>query len=210
MDGPKPMRELTRIREERGLSQQALADASGVNKATINQIERGRRSPNLETLEKLAGALAVEMADFFPKAQASLLLESAQRSEGGGSGRDVPHYTAFEAFGRALASGWEEDLQEWDEKMPEGKWADSWDFARLVQWAIEIAGTKGVYQAVVREMGTPLRTELADTMQLLDEANRAAIKKVLRAYEPAKTFEEFQQIWKANDLDALASEAERR
>jgi transcriptional regulator with XRE-family HTH domain len=72
MDEPKPMRELTRIREERGLSQQGLADASGVNKATINQIERGRRSPNLETLEKLTGALAVEMADFFPKAQASL------------------------------------------------------------------------------------------------------------------------------------------
>jgi transcriptional regulator with XRE-family HTH domain len=75
MDGAKPMKELTRIREERGLSQQGLADASGVNKATINQIERGRRSPNLETLEKLAGALAVEMADFFPKAQARLPLD---------------------------------------------------------------------------------------------------------------------------------------
>ncbi len=75
MDEPKPMRELTRIREERGLSQQGLADASGVNKATINQIERGRRSPNLETLEKLAGALAVEMGDFFPKAQAPLPLD---------------------------------------------------------------------------------------------------------------------------------------
>jgi transcriptional regulator with XRE-family HTH domain len=72
MDEPKPMRELTRIREEQGLSQQGLADASGVNKATINQIERGRRSPNLETLEKLASALVVEVADFFPKAQAEL------------------------------------------------------------------------------------------------------------------------------------------
>ena len=83
MDEPKPMRELTRIREERGLSQQGLADASGVNKATINQIERGRRSPNLETLEKLAGALAVEVADFFPKAQAPLpdFEEAGQRRE---------------------------------------------------------------------------------------------------------------------------------
>jgi transcriptional regulator with XRE-family HTH domain len=83
MDEPKPMRELTRIREERGLSQQGLADASGVNKATINQIERGRRSPNLETLEKLAGALAVEVAEFFPKAQAPLpdFEEAGQRRE---------------------------------------------------------------------------------------------------------------------------------
>ena len=72
MDGPKPMKELTRIRQERGLSQQRLADTSGVNKATINQIERGRRSPNVETLEKLAAALGAEVADFFPKAEAPL------------------------------------------------------------------------------------------------------------------------------------------
>jgi transcriptional regulator with XRE-family HTH domain len=72
MDEPKPMTELTRIREECALSQQGLADASGVNKATINQIERGRRSPNARTLEKLAAALGVEIGDFFPLAQAPL------------------------------------------------------------------------------------------------------------------------------------------
>jgi transcriptional regulator with XRE-family HTH domain len=68
------MEELTRIRTDRGWSQQQLADESGVNKATINQIERGRRSPNIETLTKLAAALSVEVADFFPKAQAPLPL----------------------------------------------------------------------------------------------------------------------------------------
>jgi transcriptional regulator with XRE-family HTH domain len=72
MDEPKPMTELTRIRDQRGLSQQGLADASGVNKATINQIERGRRSPNARTLEKLAAALGVEMGEFFPLAQTPL------------------------------------------------------------------------------------------------------------------------------------------
>ena len=66
------MEELTRLRVERGWSQQRLADESGVNKATINQIERGRRSPNVETLEKLASALGVGVADFFPKAQPPL------------------------------------------------------------------------------------------------------------------------------------------
>jgi transcriptional regulator with XRE-family HTH domain len=66
------MEELTRLRVERGWSQQRLADESGVNKATINQIERGRRSPNVETLEKLANALGAGVADFFPKAQAPL------------------------------------------------------------------------------------------------------------------------------------------
>jgi transcriptional regulator with XRE-family HTH domain len=71
----KPMRALTQVRRERGLSQQGLADASGVNKATINQIERGRRSPNVETLEKLAEALSVEVADFFPKVEPRLPFE---------------------------------------------------------------------------------------------------------------------------------------
>jgi transcriptional regulator with XRE-family HTH domain len=73
------MEELTRIREDLGWSQQKLADESRVNKATINQIERGRRSPNVETLEKLAGAMGREIGDFFPKAQASLpLFEDAE------------------------------------------------------------------------------------------------------------------------------------
>jgi transcriptional regulator with XRE-family HTH domain len=76
------MEELTRMRAERGWSQQRLANASGVNKATINQIERGRRSPKVETLEKLAAALRAEVADLFPKAQAPLpnLFDGQRRS----------------------------------------------------------------------------------------------------------------------------------
>ncbi len=73
------MQELTRIRNERGWSQQKLSDVAKVNKATINQIERGRRSPNVETLEKLAAALGVELGDFFPKAQAPLPLKEGER-----------------------------------------------------------------------------------------------------------------------------------
>ncbi len=73
------MQELTRIRNERGWSQQRLADESGVNKATINQIERGRRSPNVDTLAKLAAALRVEIGDFFPKAQAPLPEQGERR-----------------------------------------------------------------------------------------------------------------------------------
>ena len=71
------MQELTRIRNERGWSQQKLSDVAKVNKATINQIERGRRSPNVETLEKLATALGVELGDLFPKVQARLPLDAA-------------------------------------------------------------------------------------------------------------------------------------
>lgn len=69
------MEELKRLRTERGWSQQRLADESGVNKATINQVEQGKRTPGIHTLERLAAAMDVEIGDFFPKAQAPLPLE---------------------------------------------------------------------------------------------------------------------------------------
>lgn len=94
------MEELTRLRVERGWSQQRLADEAGVNKATINQIERGRRSPNVETLEKLADALGAGVADFFPKAQGSLFENPEQRP--------APSL-AWAAYINDLAT----DLEEW-------------------------------------------------------------------------------------------------
>jgi len=69
------LEELRRIREEAGLSQAQLARESGVDRATINKIEQGKRSPSIATLESLSRVLAVEVADFFPKAQAPLPLE---------------------------------------------------------------------------------------------------------------------------------------
>jgi len=50
------------------MSQDELAAASGIDRATISLVENGHRNPTLETLERLAPALGVEMADFFPKA----------------------------------------------------------------------------------------------------------------------------------------------
>jgi transcriptional regulator with XRE-family HTH domain len=66
------LEELKRLREEKGWSQTRLAQESGIDRATINQVEGGRRSPTISTLEVLAAALGVEVADFFPKAQPPL------------------------------------------------------------------------------------------------------------------------------------------
>jgi len=67
---------LKAIREERGFSRARVAALSGLNPATITRIENGQRSPTVETLEKLATALDIEVADFFPKVvQASLFEE---------------------------------------------------------------------------------------------------------------------------------------
>jgi transcriptional regulator with XRE-family HTH domain len=57
---------LRRIREERGLSQRALADRAGVVKSTIYEAEAGRHIPRIQTLEKLADALGVSLVDLLP------------------------------------------------------------------------------------------------------------------------------------------------
>lgn len=65
---------LRELRTGLGWTQEKLGDESGVNAATINQIERGRRSPKVATLERLAAAMGAEVADFFPKAQSALFV----------------------------------------------------------------------------------------------------------------------------------------
>lgn len=52
--------ELAQLREERGLTQWALASRSGVSRATIQRLEAGLREPRAGTREKLAAALDVE------------------------------------------------------------------------------------------------------------------------------------------------------
>jgi transcriptional regulator with XRE-family HTH domain len=68
------LEQLRQMREGAGLSQSELARQSGVDRATINKIEQGKRSPSIATLESLAQAMGVEVADFFPKAQPPLPL----------------------------------------------------------------------------------------------------------------------------------------
>jgi antitoxin component HigA of HigAB toxin-antitoxin module len=53
-------------REHRGLTQQALADAAGVSKPFVSQIEGGKRAGTAATLRKLAVALGVPMAALVP------------------------------------------------------------------------------------------------------------------------------------------------
>lgn len=53
---------LRRLRTERGLSQEALAERSKLHQTEIARLEGGVRSPRLETMVKLAVALAVPVA----------------------------------------------------------------------------------------------------------------------------------------------------
>lgn len=61
------MEALKDLRRRKGWSQKDLSEHSGVGQDTISGIESGRHEPRPSTLRKLAGALDVEVADFFRK-----------------------------------------------------------------------------------------------------------------------------------------------
>ncbi len=50
---------IRRIREERDLTQEKLANLAGLHRAYVGQIERGEKNIGLKNLEKIAKALEV-------------------------------------------------------------------------------------------------------------------------------------------------------
>jgi len=56
---------IRKLREAKGLSQEALADIAGLHRTYISSVERGEKNFTVDTLERLAEALAVDIRDFF-------------------------------------------------------------------------------------------------------------------------------------------------
>ena len=59
-------RRIQRIRKEKGLTQELLAEKIGVSTTWIGYIETGYRRPNLKMIYKIARALGVNVKDIFP------------------------------------------------------------------------------------------------------------------------------------------------
>ena len=56
---------LRELREARGISMRTLATKSGLSANALSMIERGKTSPSVSTLYKLADALGVSITAFF-------------------------------------------------------------------------------------------------------------------------------------------------
>jgi len=52
---------IKRLRERRGLTQEALAKRAGLHRVYVAQIEGQTKTPSIPTLEKLAKALGVKV-----------------------------------------------------------------------------------------------------------------------------------------------------
>ena len=74
---------LKELREARGSSMRSLAAKSGLSANALSMIERGRTSPSVSTLYKLADALGVPITEFFApesEKQRALLVRADERT----------------------------------------------------------------------------------------------------------------------------------
>ncbi|MEB3162212.1 MAG: helix-turn-helix transcriptional regulator [Prochlorothrix sp.] len=56
-------RRLRQVRQQQALSQEALADRSGLHRTYVGAVERGERNISIDNMERLAQALQVPLTD---------------------------------------------------------------------------------------------------------------------------------------------------
>jgi transcriptional regulator with XRE-family HTH domain len=81
-------RVIASLRERRGLSQEALAEAAGITQSTLSRMERGQAQPDAYTLRRLAEALGVSVADL--TAWVDRALERSREATIGAIGKPPP------------------------------------------------------------------------------------------------------------------------
>lgn len=76
---------LRELRQLRGMKLAALANQSGVSLAYVSEVERGRKLPSLEVLDRLAGALEMSVVEVLDGVSPYDRVRGRQRRVGGTS-----------------------------------------------------------------------------------------------------------------------------
>ena len=69
MKGDDKLINVKKLRIEKGLTQEQLANECGVQRTTITMIELGENKPSVELAKKLGEVLEVAWSDFFEDAE---------------------------------------------------------------------------------------------------------------------------------------------
>ena len=79
---------IRKIRQEKGLSQGEMQKRTGILRSYLSRVENGHTVPSLATLQRLASAMGVALADFF-----------AAEGEGASASAPLPGDTASQYLG---------------------------------------------------------------------------------------------------------------
>lgn len=74
-------RRIKSSRETKGLTQEAVATAVGISRASISNIEQGRQQTPIAVLYIIANHIGAEVREFFPSLTELNILEGKKRSE---------------------------------------------------------------------------------------------------------------------------------
>ena len=61
---------LRKVRTDKGLSQEELADLAGLHRTYISQSERGLKAPSLRSLEQIANGLGIALSELLRRLEA--------------------------------------------------------------------------------------------------------------------------------------------
>ena len=222
------MRAVKRIRKGQGWSQERTAAEAGIDRVTLVHIETGRSSPTVETLQKLAGALGVEVADFFPRAQGTLFASDdppAGRDAGapaGGAARVLADWAeSLSSRGEEARFRWRREAAELErtrdllsaltldrEVQAGARGFFQQIIALMLAWEQEAASEAPGRKAELASLATDLK-EASDavrnfTQALIDDlaARRRADEKELREFVATELGVDLEEHWSEADETA--------
>lgn len=60
---------LREMRHERGLSQEKFSFEVGIHRTYVSQIERGLKSPSLQTIHRISSSLGISLVEIFRRVE---------------------------------------------------------------------------------------------------------------------------------------------